>query len=66
MLIGADHRSAVLADLIADRGANDYLRRHHVVGVPCEDLATGRDHDTIEALEGEGVGDHNGEAVAGA
>jgi len=66
VLIGADHRSAVLADLIADRGANDYLRRHHVVGVPCEDLATGRDHDTIEALEGEGVGDHNGEAVAGA
>ena len=66
VLIGADHRAAVLADLIADRGANNYLRRHHVVGVPCGDLATGRDRDTIGTEEGDGVGDQDGEAVAGA
>ena len=49
VLIGAAHRAAVLAELTADCGANEYLRRNGVIAVQCEDLATGRDHDTFPA-----------------
>jgi CTP:molybdopterin cytidylyltransferase MocA len=49
VLIGTDHLDGVLAGLQADRGANDYLRRHRVEAVPCGDLATGRDRDTSHA-----------------
>lgn len=45
VLIGADHRAAVAAELTGDRGARDYLDRHLSHRVECGDLATGRDRD---------------------
>lgn len=61
VLIGADHLDAVLAEATADRGASAYLRRHHVLAVPCEDLASGQDRDGVTdgmvVTEGAGVND---------
>lgn len=45
VLIGADHRAAVVAELTGDSGARAYLDRHLTHRVECGDLATGRDRD---------------------
>ena len=45
VLIGADHRAAVLTELSGDAGARAYLDRHWSDRVECGDLATGRDRD---------------------
>lgn len=46
VLLGRDHWPAVIAEVTGDRGARDYLTRHCVVEVACEDLATGIDVDS--------------------
>ena len=45
VLIGADHWSALSAEISGDRGARDYLARSGVVEVECGDLSDGRDVD---------------------
>lgn len=45
VLLGRDHWAGVAASAVGDRGARAYLDEHEVLGVPCEDLATGRDRD---------------------
>lgn len=51
VLIGADHREAVLRSLAeggADAGAGRYLGVHGAAEIECGDLAGGRDQDTPE------------------
>lgn len=50
VLIGRDHWAPLGGALSGDRGAQQYLRRHRVLEVSCEDLATGRDVDRPEDL----------------
>ena len=45
VLIGADHREALMQTLRGDMGARAYLEAHDVVNVECGDLATGADVD---------------------
>lgn len=45
VLIGAEHRAAIVAELTGDTGARAYLDRYCSNGVECGDLATGRDRD---------------------
>lgn len=52
VLLGRDHWAGVLASATGDRGARDYLRTRTVSAVDCSDLATGRDIDTPQDLEG--------------
>jgi CTP:molybdopterin cytidylyltransferase MocA len=52
VLIGRDHWSPLIPTLDGDEGARGYLSRHHVVEVPCDDLATGHDVDRPEQLLG--------------
>ena len=52
VLLGRDHWSGILRTLSGDHGARDYLAAHPPVLVECGDLATGRDTDTPEDLDG--------------
>lgn len=45
VIIGRDHWAGVVSSAVGDRGAREYLAAHDVIGVPCDDLATGRDTD---------------------
>lgn len=45
VLVGRDHVAPLLATLIGDRGARDYLEGHGCVRVECGDLAGGHDVD---------------------
>lgn len=48
VLIGRDHWAGVIAGATGDRGARDYLDTHEHVVVDCDDLASGRDVDSME------------------
>jgi nicotine blue oxidoreductase len=50
VLIGHDHWTGVAESATGDAGARDYLRRHPVLTVPCEDIAAGADVDRPEDL----------------
>lgn len=50
VLIGRAHWAAVRESATGDAGARDYLRRHEVLEIPCEDVATGEDVDRPEDL----------------
>ncbi|NUT96809.1 MAG: nucleotidyltransferase family protein [Saccharothrix sp.] len=50
VLLGRDHWAGVSASATGDAGARDYLREHRAVGVPCDDVADGRDVDRPEDL----------------
>jgi nicotine blue oxidoreductase len=50
VLIGRAHWEAVRESATGDAGARDYLRRHEVLEIPCEDVATGEDVDHPEDL----------------
>jgi CTP:molybdopterin cytidylyltransferase MocA len=50
VLLGRDHWAPLVAELAGDVGAQQYLARHKVQEVSCEDLATGRDTDRPEDL----------------
>jgi CTP:molybdopterin cytidylyltransferase MocA len=50
VLIGRHHWPGVLEVAGGDRGARDYLRAHPVTLVQCDDIGTGDDVDTTEAL----------------
>src|SRR5205823_3928299 len=52
VLLGRDHWAGAYASATGDAGARDYLRRHPVRLVPCEDIATGTDLDTPDDLRG--------------
>ena len=52
VLIGRDHWAGVAAVATGDRGARDYLARHHVLDVDCSDLATGLDIDDVRSMLG--------------
>ncbi|MGW4113447.1 nucleotidyltransferase family protein [Actinosynnema sp. NPDC004786] len=45
VLIGVGHWAGVSAAAVGDAGARDYLRAHHALDVPCDDVADGRDVD---------------------
>ncbi|MBV9844470.1 MAG: nucleotidyltransferase family protein [Kutzneria sp.] len=45
VLLGRAHWHGVCDLALGDSGAREYLRRHEVVEVPCEDVASGRDVD---------------------
>ena len=45
VLIGAEHREALVATLRGDVGARPYLDAHDVLAIECGDLATGADVD---------------------
>ncbi|HEV7907625.1 MAG TPA: nucleotidyltransferase family protein [Pseudonocardiaceae bacterium] len=51
VLIGSDHWAGVAELSTGDAGAREYLRRHAVVDVPCEDIADGSDVDRPEDLQ---------------
>ncbi len=51
VLIGREHWAGVRAAAVGDAGARDYLREHAVLGIPCEDLATGGDADHPRDVE---------------
>ena len=48
VVLGRDHWPGVRQSAAGDRGARDYLARHHALLVECGDLATGRDVDSPE------------------
>ncbi|HEY8374590.1 MAG TPA: nucleotidyltransferase family protein [Pseudonocardiaceae bacterium] len=50
VLLGREHWAGVAASAQGDRGAREYLRRHPVLQVPCEDVAAGFDVDRPEDL----------------
>ena len=52
VLIGRDHWDGVAASAHGDHGARDYLASHVHVSCECGDLATGRDVDRPEDLDG--------------
>jgi len=52
VLIGRDHWDGVAASAHGDHGARDYLASHAHVSCECGDLATGRDVDRPEDLDG--------------
>jgi CTP:molybdopterin cytidylyltransferase MocA len=52
VLVGRAHWDAVRESATVDAGARDYLRRHEVLEIPCEDVATGEDVDRPEDLPG--------------
>jgi CTP:molybdopterin cytidylyltransferase MocA len=52
VLLGSDHWQGVFEAARGDRGARAYLDAHDVRELPCEDLATGRDLDHPEDLDG--------------
>jgi CTP:molybdopterin cytidylyltransferase MocA len=45
VVIGREHWAGVSEAAVGDVGARDYLARHRVVEVPCEDVAAGADVD---------------------
>lgn len=50
VLLGRDHWAGARESATGDVGARDYLRRHEVRLVPCEDIASGLDVDRPEDL----------------
>ena len=52
VLLGARHWPGASELATGDAGARPYLRRHRVIEVPCEDVATGEDIDRREDLPG--------------
>jgi CTP:molybdopterin cytidylyltransferase MocA len=54
VLIGRAHWAGVRELATGDAGARDYLARHRVLPVPCEDVASGLDVDRPEDLRNTG------------
>lgn len=52
VLIGRDRWAAVRELAVGDAGAREYLSRHDVLEVPCEDVASGEDVDRPSDLPG--------------
>ena len=50
VLLGRSHWAGAWESATGDAGARDYLRRHRVELVPCEDVGTGTDVDRPEDL----------------
>lgn len=49
VLIGRTHFPGAMAAAVGDRGAGPYLRATGCPLVPCDDLATGNDHDHLQS-----------------
>jgi CTP:molybdopterin cytidylyltransferase MocA len=45
VVIGRSHWAGVVELATGDSGAREYLRQHRVLGIPCEDVASGVDVD---------------------